>query len=108
MSNNTNEAPKTKQPPGERTPIMIELLLIAHDNPNGVRIPKPGGSGDKLTHTLSAGEQGDVRTEIEFLPWMRRYRVTYFQKKGANDKITWEANKPFYIPETWCVHIEAD
>ncbi|NUO54309.1 MAG: hypothetical protein HOV80_36150 [Polyangiaceae bacterium] len=102
----TNEAPK-KQQPGERTPIEIELLLISHDNPHGVRLPTPAG-GDKMEHKVVAGELGDIKTVIEFLPWMRRYRVTRYQKEGANDKVTWKASKPFYIPETWCVHVEAE
>lgn len=112
----TNEAtataaPTTKQKPapnGDRTPIAIELLLIAHSNPHGVRLPEANGT-DRILHKVIAGVEGDIETKIDFLPWMRRYRVTRQKKVGANDKVTWEPHgKPFFIPETWAVHIEAD
>lgn len=92
----------------ERAAIPVSLLLIAHANPHGVRLPEGNGT-DRITHRVLAGTEGDIKTEIEFLPWMRRYRVTRFKREGAGKEETWPMfGKPFFIPETWAVHIEAE
>lgn len=104
--NDRAPAPAPKQN-NDRTPIPIKWLIISQANPNGVMLPKPGG-GLKQDHQVTAGDHGDMKTEIDWMPWLRRYRVVRYTKEGANDKVTWKAHDPFFIPESWCVHVEAD
>lgn len=100
---NTNEPKKQEQ----RQPIAVEKLLITHSNPNGVNVPYGEGNGAKIQHTIKAGIEGEVKTEIDLLPWMQAFRVKRSKRStrtGPDKKEieTWNPmGKPFYLPMTW-------
>ena len=103
------------KPRGERVPIAITKLLISHANPHGVKLPYgPNGENARIVHHVKSGVDGDVRTEIEWRPWMRMYRVTRMKKvtrtgKDGKEVLTWEPmGRPFLIPESWCCAILAE
>ncbi len=108
------QQPKQK-PSGDRTPIPIEKLLITVMNPSGVEIPYgPKGESVKRVHTILAGMDGDVKTSIEHLPWLRRFRITRSKRvtrSGANGKeiVSFEPlGKPFRMPDTWAIDVAVD
>lgn len=111
IESKTAPAPKRAAAPLERTPIRIERLLISHHNPGGVELPSGhDGKGLKRLHSVTAGVQGDVLTEIEHRPWMRVFRVTMSKRVRLDSGgERWEAiGKPFHIPDTWAVSVPAD
>lgn len=93
----------------ERTPIPIARLLITHSNPSGVEIPHGiDGKGVRRVHTINAGLEGDIRTEIQHEPWARVFRVTRARKVTRTDKgkevVTYEPmGRPFRMPDTWAI-----
>lgn len=113
-----NEAPKPQQPrpQAERTPIPIERLLITVMNPSGVELPHgQDGKSVRRVHTVAAGIEGDISTEIEHRPWMRVFRVTKLRRLTRTDEKTkkevdsWvPMGKPFHIPDSWAVSIPAE
>ena len=103
------------KPRGERVPIAITKLLISHANPNGVKIPYgPNGENDRIVHHVKTGEEGDVKTTIEWRPWMRMYRVVRMKKvtrtgKDGKEIVTWEPmGAAFGIPESWACPVFAE
>lgn len=116
MEHLTAPAPKQPKTPSEpaRTPIRVDKLLIAHSNPNGIRLPDGSeGKSDKMQHTVEAGEKSDIKTEIDFRPWLRMYRVAKSRKVtrtvGDKEVASWAPmGKPFFIPEAWAVCVLAD
>jgi hypothetical protein len=96
---------KKPSSPPDRQPIAVEKLLITHQNPHGVKLPDGiEGKGERMQHTLLAGEQGDVKTEIDFLPWVRAFRVKRSHRIGD----AWKPmGKPFFIHETWVTWVPA-
>lgn len=105
-------APPAKPTP-ERQPIAIEKLLITHANPHGVKLPHGyDGRGEKMLHTVLAGVEGDVKTEIELLPWMASFRIKRSRKVTRTGKdqevVTWEPmGRPFFIHQTWACWVPA-
>lgn len=97
----------------ERAPIPIKRLVIAHANPNGVRMPDgPEGNSSKLVHELKAGEHGDVKIEIDHRPWLRVFRIVKMKKVTRTDEKTkkeihsWvPMGDPFHMPDTWAISI---
>lgn len=108
------QQPKQK-PSADRTPIPIEKLLITVMNPSGVELPH-GSKGESVRrlHTVLAGMEGDIKTEIEHRPWTRVFRITRTRKvtrSGANGKeiVSFEPHgKPFHMPDTWAVSVPVD
>lgn len=101
-----------KKQDGARQPIAIERLLVNHSNPHGIKMPWGyDGKGEKILHTLIAGIEGDVKTEIDLLPWMQAFRVKrnrVVKRSGAGDKeiLTFEPmGKAFYVPMGACVWV---
>jgi hypothetical protein len=113
-----NEAPKPQQPrpQTERTPIPIERLLITVMNPSGVELPHGNdGKSVRRVHTVIAGTEGDIKTEIEHRPWLRVFRVakarrvTRTDEKSKKEVETWEPmGKAFTIPDSWAVAVPAE
>lgn len=98
----------------DRTPIPIERLLITVMNPSGVELPHgQDGKSVRRVHTVVAGEEGGISTEIEHRPWMRVFRVTRLRKitrtdpKDPKKELTsWTPmGRPFHVPESWAVSI---
>jgi hypothetical protein len=115
----TMTPPKTKTPervPVERAPIQIERLQFTTANPHGLSVPYgPDGKSEKIVPNLTAGESGDVRTEIEHRPWMRVFRVTRLKKVTRTDEktkqevVSWvPMGKPFHIPDIVAVSTPVD
>lgn len=108
--------PKPTKPTGDpaRQPIAVDRLLITHTNPHGVKMPEgPEGRGEKMQHSLKSSTEGDIKTEIEFRPWMRAFRVKRTQRvthtENGKEVATWKAmGKPFYIHETWAVWVPVE
>lgn len=110
--------PTTPQKPaGERTPIPIERLMFTSPNVHGVKLPDgQDGRGERIKPNLTAGMEGDVRTEIEHRPWMRVFRVTRSKRitrsgigKDAKEVVTWEPmGKAFHIPDNWAVSVPVE
>ena len=108
---NTNEPKKQEQ----RQPIAIDKLLITHANPHGVKLPAGDeGKSEKIHHTVKAGMEGEIKTEIDLLPWMQAFRVkrskrvTRTEKQNGKDVevVTFKPiGQPFYIPMTWAVWV---
>lgn len=105
---NQNEAKK----PEQRQPIAVEKLLITHANPHGVKLPHGDeGKSDKIQHHVKAGIEGEIKTEIDFLPWMQSFRVKRSKRHtrtGPDKKEieTWNPiGQPFYVPQTWAVWV---
>lgn len=110
----TNQNEPKKAADGGRQPIGVERLLIAHSNPNGVNVPfGEDGKSSKIQHTIRAGIEGDIKTEIDFMPWMQTFRVKRSKRHtrtGQGDKEieTWSPmGKPYYLPQTWAVWVPA-
>lgn len=112
MSNDQSKPARPQTP--DRVPIVIEKLIITHSNPHGVKLPDGNaGQSEKMTHTVTAGDLGDVKVYIEHRPWMRVFRVTKQRRvvRTENEKevTSWEPmGKPFHIPDTWAVSVPAD
>jgi hypothetical protein len=101
---NQHEQKKQEQ----RQPIAVERLLITHANPAGVKLPHGDeGKSEKISHTVKAGMEGDIKTEIDLLPGMQSFRVKRTKRvtrSGPNDKeiVEWKPiGQPFYIPQAW-------
>lgn len=109
--------PATGEQPRDRTPIPIEKLFFTAPNVHGIKIPDgPEGKGERIKPNLTAGIDGDVKTEIEHRPWMRVFRVVKTKRvtrsgigKDAKEIVTWEPlGKPFHIPDTWAVSVPVE
>jgi hypothetical protein len=115
MTQTAADTKPAQKPPTspERQPIAIEKLLITHTNPHGVKLPKGlEGKGEEMRHSLAAGVEGDVKTEIDLLPWMQSFRVKRSQRRTHTDKgkevETWQPmGKPFFVHVTWAVWVPA-
>lgn len=106
----TNQNEQKKQE--ARQPIAIERLFFNAPNPAGIKMPEGyEGKGEKIRHNLVAGVEGDVKTEIDFLPWLQAFRVKRSRKltsTGADKKevVTWKPmGGPFFIPQAVCVWV---
>ena len=90
-----------------RTPIPLSKLIITHANPHGVKIPKGyEGKSEEMRHSLLAGIEGDIKTEIDLLPWMHAYRITRTRRVIEKDVIAWRLmGAPFFMPREWAVWI---
>jgi hypothetical protein len=113
-----NEAPKPQQPrpQTERSPIPIERLLITVMNPSGVELPHGNdGKSVRRVHTVIAGTEGDIKTEIEHRPWMRVFRVTKLKRVSRTDEKAKKEvvefvpmGRPFHIPDSWAVSVPTE
>ncbi len=109
--NDNAQKPQQQRPQGERTPIPIARLLITHVNPAGVEVPSgPDGKSVRRVHNIVTGIEGDVRTEIDYRPWLRVFRVTKAKKvtrsgkDGKGEVVTWEPmGRAFFIPDSWAI-----
>lgn len=119
MNDNAPQQPQPQQPKqrpsADRTPIPIEKLLITVMNPSGVEIPSgPKGESVRRVHTIIAGLEGDTKTDIEHLPWLRVFRISRSKRvtrSGANGKesVSYEPlGKPFRMPDSWAISIAVD
>jgi hypothetical protein len=86
-----------------QSPIRVARLLVVSTNPAGIRNPL---DSDRVSHTLASGEAGDVRTEIEYRPWMRHHRVSRATRvnNGTGKPDTWKPIGAWYVHEsmvTW-------
>lgn len=111
MTERMDSKPKQQ---GDRTPIRIEKLLIAHANAHGVNLPDGiDGKSQRLNHTVKAGIEGDVKTDIEHRPWLRVFRVTKTKRvtrtEGKQEVESWvPMGRPFHLPDTWAVSVPGD
>jgi hypothetical protein len=100
--------------PTERTPIRVAKIIITHPNPHGIAMPDGvNGDGEKQLSRLIAGIEAGKRTEIDFLPWMRAFRVKKSLRVTHTDNGKEVANwkpmgKPFYISEMWATWIPVE
>lgn len=108
--------PDLKKPPQSdtRTPIPLSKLIITHANPHGVKVPKGyEGKSEEMRHSLLAGIEGDVKTEIDLLPWMHAYRITRTRRimreeKGKNVEGWTPMGAPFFMPREWAIWIPVE
>jgi hypothetical protein len=95
-----------KKPTPDRRPIPVAKLIMSVDHPGGVMLPSgANGDGEKQMHRIMAGSSGTESTAIEWLPWMRMYRVTRSRMAGT-ERVP--CGSPFLIPETWAVAVLVD
>lgn len=99
-----NEKPPTASTPskeGGREPIEIKSLTFKEQS-----VQLPNGENVKSIH---AGRKPNRPAyDIDLLPWMRQYRVTYLvEKTRRNDKNEVEKYYApeilFYVPESWAI-----
>lgn len=106
----TNEAKNEKQPSAQKQEgIRVAQLLIAGANPQGIRVPhgdaRGNGGHNHMAHTIVSGIHGDLKTEIEYRPWMRHFRVTCSRKhtqqevKNEPEVVSWKPERPYFIHE---------
>lgn len=108
---NDETTPQKRPTSAGQTPIPIERLVFSMANPHGANLPwGPTGENVQPTSILKAGISGNMRIEIDWQPWMRRYRVTRSNMKvDEKGKKTFEPiGKSFFVPETWATHVEAE
>lgn len=111
MSIPDNQKPKQG---GDRAPIRIAKLIVAHANPNGVQIPDGlDGKGLKQAHTLEGGVHGELKLEIEHRPWMRVFRITKCRRitntvDGKPVESWIPMGRPYHLPDTWAVSVPMD
>lgn len=110
-----NEAKPQQRAQGERQPLRIERLTIVHMKPDGIPMPDGyDGQGTRTRHTVKAGIEGDVKTEIDHRPWLRVFRVTRMRKvtstgKDGKENVSWvPMGRPFHIPDHLAISVPAE
>lgn len=114
MNDNAQPPQKPQPKPDNRTPIPIDLLLIATANAAGVEVPR-GQKNESRERVpfIKAGVSNDIETKIEWRPWLRVYVVKRSKRVERTEKgkqvVTWEPQgKAFTVPEAWCVAVPAE
>jgi hypothetical protein len=100
MANETVSDKKTPPKPDDGR-VGIPVKELRFSRPNGVEIPvdvHANGLRWKQTGCVTAGSKDGDKTEIEFQPWCRRYRVSRTLKTGGAFT--------FSIHESWAVAVE--
>lgn len=83
--------PKEPAPPPQgREPILVKVVRFRR----GESVEVPGKPGADYIRTETHGPKSWV---VEFLPWMRAFRVAYANESAPQD------NRTVYIPESWGV-----
>lgn len=110
----TQDAQPQKKPTADRVPIRIEKLILVSANAYGLKVPDgTDGRGERIIPHLTAGIQGDVKTEIEHRPWLRMYRVQKSRRitqteNGRSVELWHPMGRAFQVPETLAVAVLAD
>lgn len=115
MSEQPTTAQQKQRPErGERVPIRIKRLMLHSDKPTmmGLRLPQ-GDKGEEQRHDLLAGIQGQDKTEIEYRPWLRAFRIARYRRQtstGPRGEVeAWiPFGSPFFLHESWAVWIPED
>ena len=107
---------KKPAPSGDVT-IAVEKLIFQHTNPYGINILVGASEkSEKQMQRLLAGEEGGIKTTIDYMPRVRSYRVKRWNKvtrtvrEGGKDveATSYEPLKTFFIPEALAVWIPVD
>lgn len=90
-----NQPPPAAPKVGE--PIRVSELRFHSDHSNGVNLGPPF-TINGTTHVVQARKIGDDETRIQYEPWLRRHRVSYFKQGKLDAEVC--------IPESWVIYRE--
>jgi hypothetical protein len=103
----TAAAPTKTNADSRPAPIKVARLLVVSTNAAGIRNPL---DRDHMAHTITAGDHGDHRLDIEYRPWMRHHRIARSNRvkgdEGAPD--TWTPSRVWYVHEQLATFTPAD
>lgn len=110
------ETKKTAQHANGDIVIPVEKLIFQHANPNGIHVLiGVSEKSEKQMPRLLAGTEGGIKTEIDYMPRVRSYRVKRWHQvtrtvKENGKEIEATINEPlktYFIPEALAVWIPA-
>lgn len=87
------------QPPVQRPaePIRVRELRFHSSNLNGISLGPPF-TINGTTHCLQTSKDEREGVRIQFEPWLRRFRATYYRGGKPAEEV--------FIPESWASYVE--